>query len=67
MVMELKNAIEKAERLPEADQQALAQLILSEIEWENSFEDSQEKLSSLAKGALQEYKKGKSKLLEFGE
>ena len=62
MVKELKNAIEK-----EADQQALAQLILSEIEWENSFEDSQEKLSSLAKEALQEYKKGKSKLLEFGD
>ena len=67
MVKELKNAIEKAERLSEADQQALAQLILSEIEWENSFEDSQEKLSSLAKEALQEYKKGKSKPLEFGE
>jgi hypothetical protein len=67
MVKELKQAIEKAEQLPESEQQALANLILSEIEWENSFANSQSKLSSLASEALQEYKRGKSKPLEFEE
>jgi len=67
MVKELKEAIEKAERLPESEQQALASLILSEIEWENSFVNSQDKLSSMANEALSDYKKGKSKPLEFEE
>ena len=59
--------MEKAEHLPDSEQQALAQLILSEIEWENSFANSQGKLSSLANEALEEYKKGKSKPMDFGE
>jgi hypothetical protein len=67
MVDELKRAIEKAEKLPKGEQQALANLILSEFEWENSFANSQDKLSSLANEALSEYKKGKSKPLEFEE
>lgn len=67
MVKELKEAIAKAEQLPESEQQALANLILSEIEWENSFANSQDKLSSLANEALSEYKKGKSKPLGFEE
>ena len=67
MVKELKKAIEKAEKLPEREQKALASLILSEIEWENSFASSQDKLSSLANEAVSEYKKGRSKPLEFEE
>ena len=67
MVKELKKAMEKAEQLPEKEQQALASLILSEIEWENSFANFQDKLSSLANEAISEYKKGKSKPLHFEE
>ena len=67
MVKELENAMKKAGQLPESEQQAIANLILSEIEWENSFAKSKDKLSSLANEALEEYKKGKSKPLDFGE
>ncbi|MBS1486130.1 MAG: hypothetical protein JST43_00970 [Bacteroidetes bacterium] len=67
MIAELKKAIEKAELLPEANQQALAHLILSEIEWEISFARSKDQLVNLANEALAEYKKGKAKPLDFVE
>ena len=67
MIKELKKAIEKVEQLSESEQQALANLILSEIEWENSFANSRDKLSSLANEALSEYKKGESRPLKFEE
>lgn len=65
MIKELKKAMEKAEQLPEVEQHAIANLILSEIEWGNSFAQSQEKLSALANEALHEYKKGKSRPMQF--
>ena len=65
MVRELENAMKKAELLPESEQQAIANLILSEIELENSFTNSQGKLSSLANEALEEYKKGRSEPMDL--
>jgi hypothetical protein len=64
MVEELRKALDKAKQLPENQQRALAELILNEIEWESSFQSSPEKLSSLAKEALSEYKDGKTKPLD---
>lgn len=65
MVDELKKALDKAGELPEGQQKALAELILNEIEWEHSFQSSPQKLSSLAKESLTEYKEGKTKPFEL--
>lgn len=65
MVDELKKALDKAGNLSETQQRALAELILKEIEWDLSLQSSQEKLSSLAKEALTEYKDGKTKSIDF--
>ncbi len=65
MVDELKKALDKANQLPDNQQKALAELILNEIEWERSFQSSSEKLSSIAKEALLEYKDNKTKPLDF--
>jgi hypothetical protein len=65
MITELRKAIEKAERLPEADQKIIAELILDEIHWNAALNDSQPELNSLAQEALEEYKKGKTKPLDL--
>lgn len=63
MISELKKAIEKAEKLSEDKQRIIADLIINEIGWDDSFKQSSDKLSMLAEEALEEYKKGKTKLL----
>jgi hypothetical protein len=65
MIDELKRAIEKAEKLTNAEQHIMAKLILDEINWDQTLANSQNQLSSLAQEALQEYKKGKTKPLQF--
>lgn len=54
MVNELKQAIDKAEKLSVNDQQAIARLILDEIEWSQTFRDSQNNLVTLAEEAISE-------------
>ncbi len=61
MVTELKKAIEKAEKLSDKEQQAIAQLIVDEISWDQTLKESEKQLSSLAQEAMVEYKKGKTK------
>ena len=65
MVAELKKAIERAEKLPNKEQQIIAQLIVDEISWDKTLEDSEKKLTSLAQEALREYKKGVTKPFEL--
>jgi hypothetical protein len=65
MINELKKAIEKVERLSEADQKLIAGLILDEVNWNYTFAQSEPKLINLAEEALQEYKKGKTKPLDL--
>lgn len=65
MISELKKAIEKAEKLSEDKQRIIADLIINEIGWDDSFKQSQDKLSILAEEALEEYKKGKTKPLDL--
>lgn len=65
MISELKKAIEKAEKLSEDKQRIIADLIINEIGWDDSFRQSQDKLSMLAEEALEEYKKGKTKPLDL--
>jgi hypothetical protein len=65
MIDELKKAVEKAEKLTKAEQQIMAQLILDEINWDQTLANSQQQLSFLAQEALEEYKAGKTKPLHF--
>ena len=58
MIDPIKKAFQEIEKLPKKKQLELAQLIQDELSWDNTFQQSQDKLSQLAKGALTEYKKG---------
>jgi hypothetical protein len=65
MVVELKQAIEQIEKLPIGEQRRLALMLLQEIQWDSSFNKTQDELSSLAEDALSEYHKGKTRGLDF--
>jgi hypothetical protein len=65
MVSELKDAVKKAEKLSIKDQKAVANIILDELTWNQSFVTSQKQLSKLAEEALVEYKKGDTKPFEL--
>ena len=64
----LEKAFEEASKLPEEDQDALAEMLLndlaSEERWTEAFMKSQDKLALLAKEALAEFEQGKTKLIE---
>ena len=64
----LKQAFEAASKLPEDEQNALAALILEEVEaegdWQKSFEANQEQLGRLADEALDDHRKGRTRLLD---
>ena len=64
----LKQAIEKIERLSEDQQNAIATIILEELEdeikWEQSFANSQDLLAELANEAITEHKAGKTQELD---
>jgi hypothetical protein len=58
----LEKALQEAARLPEAEQDRIARLILDEIEdearWQKSFEQSQDQLAALASAAREEIARG---------
>ena len=64
----LEKAFEDASKLPEEEQNALAEMLLndlaSEERWAEAFAKSQDKLAVLAKEALAEFNQGKTKLIE---
>jgi hypothetical protein len=64
----LEQAIAKARELSEADQDAIGQLVLDEIEserhWDELFAKSPEKLRKLADQAMAEHEAGKSEPLD---
>ena len=66
----LEKAFEEAAKLPDEDQDALAEMLLndlaSEQRWAQAFVKSQDKLALLANEALTEFKQGKTKLIEEG-
>jgi hypothetical protein len=68
MTEQLQQAFAAAAQLPQTDQDALAQWILSELEsdskWAALFEGSQGKLASLANEALAEHARGETRDLE---
>ena len=65
MTVALKNVIEKINRLPSDEQNALAKLLSEELAWDKSFARSQKELASLANEALAEYGKGKTQPLSL--
>jgi hypothetical protein len=65
MITELKKAFERAENLSEADQKSIADFILDEVNWAEIFKKSEDKISNLAEDAIEEYKAGKTKPLDF--
>jgi len=64
----LEQAIAKLKTLPASEQDAIAALILEELEdetlWDKAFEQSQEALAKLAAEAMAEYHAGKTQLLD---
>ena len=58
MIDPVKKAFHDIEKLPRNKQLESAQLIQDELSWDNTFQQSQDKLSQLAKEALTEYNKG---------
>ena len=67
----LEHAVAEARKLPDADQEAIAALILEEIEedrkWEESFARSPEKLTALAERAAEQVRVGRSQVAGFDE
>ncbi len=64
----LERAVEKARKLPDPEQDAIAVLILEELEdegrWEKAFARSQDALAKLAQEAMVEDRAGKTKQLD---
>ena len=71
MVARLKNAFEKASKLPKAAQEQLAEQLLEEIEgeakWDATLKKSQGLLDRMAKKALTSHRAGKTRDGGFGE
>jgi hypothetical protein len=67
----LKKAFEAASQLPPGEQDALASVLLGEIEgehrWDATLEETHEKLIGLADAALAEHRAGKTQPLDSDE
>ena len=64
----LEKAIDRVSALPVKRQNALAHLLLNEIDvdsrWDESFKSSQPELAELAGNALAEHRKGKTRVMD---
>ena len=64
----LEKAFAKASRLPEREQDAIAEIVMAELasegRWKGLFEGSQDVLTELAEEALAEHRAGKTKPLK---
>jgi hypothetical protein len=64
----LDKAFKEAARLPESEQEALAQWLLAELQaerrWEEAFARSESDLSGLAEEALAEHRRGEAEDLD---
>ena len=64
----LEKAFDRASALPVKKQNALARLLLTEIEvdaqWDASFKSSQHELAEMAGDALAEHRKGKTRVMD---
>ena len=64
----LEKAFDRVSALPVKRQNALAHLLLTEIDvdaqWDESFKSSQHELAELAGNALAEHRKGKTRVMD---
>jgi hypothetical protein len=64
----LERAMAELSRLPEAEQDALAEWLLAEIDaerrWQTRFADSTDRLAELAAEALAEHRSGQTRKLD---
>lgn len=71
MTKALEQAFREASKLPETEQDALAEAIRSEVlgddEWERSFSASSEALEDLANEAITEHRAGRTQPLKSGK
>ncbi len=69
MTQLLGKAIERASALPDSEQDAVAAVILSELEadqhWDRLFKSSQDVLGLMAREALEEYRAGEAAPLDI--
>ncbi len=65
----LERAFAEAAKLPISQQDALATLVMEEMEvekkWDDAFANSQDLLAQMAEQALAEHKKGETRLLDM--
>ncbi len=66
----LERAFAQAAKLPERDQEALATLLMEEMEsekkWDEAFASSQDLLAQMADEALAEHRRGGTRPLDVG-
>jgi hypothetical protein len=71
MTKALEKAFQEASKLPEAEQDALAEAIRSEVlgddAWERSFSTSTDALEQLADEAIAEHRSGRTEPLKSGK
>jgi hypothetical protein len=60
MISQVKKVLEQLENLPANKQLEIARLIEDELNWDDTFEQSQEQLSNLAREASEEYSTGET-------
>lgn len=64
----LEKAVEKAKNLPDSEQDAIASIILEELEdevrWEEKFSASKDALAKLAAEAMEEDERGETQELD---
>lgn len=69
MTQLLERAFNQISLLPETEQDAVASLLLAELDsehrWSDSFASSQDELARLAEEALQEYNEGMTLPMDF--
>lgn len=69
MTILLEKAINRVSVLPAKKQNAIARLLLAEMDadaqWDKSFKSSQPELAKLASDALAEHRGGKTRLMNF--
>ncbi len=65
MTSALKTVFSKINKMPLAEQNAIAALLNEELNWQKSFESSENELQNLAEEAIVEYKKGKTRTLKL--
>jgi hypothetical protein len=60
MIDQVKKAFERLEKLSSKKQEEIAGLIQEELDWDSTFEQTQDQLSAMANEAIQEYDAGKT-------